>query len=86
MRTMNETQQTTGIEVEERMLGTWDMGYLAGVFAAWGIRRPDENEYRDAISLLMAQKQEAVLMKPHRPELRVINGGQSTAIPTLFPR
>jgi hypothetical protein len=86
MHPMNETQQTSGIEVEERVLSTWEMGYLAGVFAAWGIRRPDENEYRDAISLLMAQKQESALMKPHRPELRLVIGGQNASVPTLLPR
>jgi hypothetical protein len=79
---MNETPlATTGIEVEERALSPWERGYLAGVFAAWGIRREDENEYRDAISLLMAKEQQVPVLKPYRPQLRVIVGGKPKGLP-----
>jgi hypothetical protein len=82
MRPMNDSHvSTAGIEVQERALDCWELGFLAGVFAAWGIKNADDGEYRDAISLLMAQKQEAQLLKPLRPELRLVNGGQGQGTP-----
>ena len=56
---MIKTEYTTaGIEVHEPKLDKYQMGFLTGVFAAWGVRAPTHNEFRDAMELLNAHGDE----------------------------
>jgi hypothetical protein len=42
--------------VEETELSDFEMGFITGVLAAWGVKGdPTEEQYRDALALLMAQ-------------------------------
>lgn len=54
---MTEPEES-GIEVEEQELDDYETGFVAGVLAAWGIKNPTEQQFRDALELLIAQGQE----------------------------
>jgi hypothetical protein len=57
---MTEPENSTpGIEVEEQELDDYEMGFIDGVLAAWGIKEPNEDQFRDAMELLIAQESES---------------------------
>lgn len=56
---MMDTESTTpGIEVHEPALDKYQLGFLTGVFAAWGVKVPNQCEFRDAMELLIAHGEE----------------------------
>ena len=57
---MSEPENATpGIEVGEQQLDDYETGFVAGVLAAWGIKQPTEDQFRDAMELLIAQESES---------------------------
>jgi hypothetical protein len=50
--------KTPGIEVHEQTLNSRELGYLSGVFEAWCNRTVTEEEFRDAMLLLSAERGE----------------------------
>lgn len=50
-----ESPETDGITVEERSLSEYESGFLAGVFAARAIEIPSEEDFREAMELLVLQ-------------------------------
>jgi hypothetical protein len=69
---MDETHHSTsGIEVREQVLDPWELGFLAGVLAAWGVKAPSSGEFRDALKMLMAQRHEPRPTQPPHPGLRL---------------
>jgi hypothetical protein len=50
-----QEQQEDGYTVEETQLTPYETGFIAGVLAAWGIKEPTDENFRDAMELLVAQ-------------------------------
>jgi hypothetical protein len=70
---MNETENlASGIEVQEQALSNYELGFVAGVYAAWGIMNPTELDFQDAMKLLMAQKYEAASPEQFPRALRLV--------------
>lgn len=45
--------------VEETELNEFETGFITGVLAAWGVKgQPTEEQFRDALALMMAQAKE----------------------------
>ena len=64
-------QSTTGTGVGEQALDPWEQGFLAGVLAAWGVRSAGHGEFRDALKILRAQRQDRRATHPPHPALRL---------------
>lgn len=55
---MDQQDNTTGIEVHEQVLNRFERGYLTGVYEAWAARTLTEADFREAMEVLIAQGEE----------------------------
>ena len=49
-----QEQQEESYTVEETQLSAYETGFIAGVLAAWGFAEPTEQQFHDAMELLVA--------------------------------
>ncbi len=68
---MDDTHRpASGTEADKQALDPWELGFLDGVLAAWGVESPNQADFRDALKMLMAQRAPRSVQQLH-PGLRL---------------